>query len=88
MQRSVIRKVKGGKLVRVSVASERGMIAGVRITGDFFVHPEEALEELEKALRGASVSEVRRTVECATGGVALVGLKREDIVEMVEECLE
>ncbi len=88
MQRSIIRKAKGGKLVRVEVASEGGLITDVRITGDFFAHPEEGVEQVEKALRGASISEVRNIVESATGGIELVGLKREDIVEMVEECLE
>jgi lipoate-protein ligase A len=88
VERSVSRKVKGGKLVKVTVRSEGGRIAEVRITGDFFAHPEEGLEQVERELRGATVSEVRKTVESATGGVTLVGLKREDIIEMVEECLE
>ena len=88
MERSVIRKVKGGKLVKVAVVSEGGRIAAVSITGDFFAHPEEGLELVERELIGAAISEVRGTVESATGGVTLVGLKSEDIIEMVEECLE
>ncbi len=88
MERSVIRKVKGGKLVKVTVVSEGGRIAAVSITGDFFAHPEEGLELVERELIGAAISEVRGTVESATGGVTLVGLKSEDIIEMVEECLE
>jgi len=88
VERSVIRKVKGGKLVKVTVVSEGGRIAAVSITGDFFAHPEEGLELVERELIGAAISEVRGTVESATGGVTLVGLKSEDIIEMVEECLE
>jgi len=87
-ERSVSRKVKGGKLVKVTVRSEGGRISEVMITGDFFAHPEEGLEQVERELRGTTVSEVRKTVESATGGVTLVGLKREDLIEMVEECLE
>ncbi len=88
MERSVVRKGKGGKLVKVTVVSEGGRIAAVSITGDFFAHPEEGLEQVERELIGAAISEVRGTVESATGGVTLVGLKSEDIIEMVEECLE
>jgi len=80
--------VKDGKLVKVTVVSDGGRIVEARITGDFFAHPEEGLEQVERELRGAGISEVRKTVESATGGITLVGLKREDIIEMVEECME
>jgi len=87
-ERAVIRKVKGGKLVRVKVKSKCGLIEDVKITGDFFAHPEEGLEEMERELRGTSIGKVRAVLESATGGITLIGMSREDLVEMIEECLE
>jgi lipoate-protein ligase A len=45
-------KVQGGKLIRVQLDVQADRISHVKITGDFFMHPEELIEELEKALIG------------------------------------
>jgi lipoate-protein ligase A len=54
-------KVVGGKLLRVSlslVEKNTGLcIKTIRIYGDFFMHPEEALDDLEVALTGCSFEE-------------------------------
>jgi lipoate-protein ligase A len=50
-------KVKGGKLIRVQLETESNKIRKVKVTGDFFLHPEELIEELEKALEGATLHE-------------------------------
>ncbi len=50
-------KVEGGKLVKVQLCSENGKIDEVKITGDFFLHPEELIEELEKTLEGSEINE-------------------------------
>jgi lipoate-protein ligase A len=47
-------KVPGGKLLRVKVEAE-DFINAVRISGDFFLHPEEALPAVEKSLIGQTV---------------------------------
>ncbi len=44
-------KVPGGKLLRAFVESNsNNQIISVKITGDFFLHPEELLPEIETAL--------------------------------------
>jgi hypothetical protein len=45
-RRVVVRKVKGGKLFRLSVGLRPGG-ADVRLDGDLFIHPEEKLEDVE-----------------------------------------
>jgi len=50
-------KVEGGKLVKVQVTTEGNRIRKVKITGDFFLYPEEFLEELEEALVGSRLDE-------------------------------
>ena len=45
---------KLGKIVkiRVSYNQESQLIQTIKITGDFFIHPEEVIEELEQRLCG------------------------------------
>jgi len=50
-------KVAGGKLLRVCLDVHAGAIAAIRITGDFFMHPEEAIETLEQMLVGVAWEE-------------------------------
>ncbi len=58
-------KAPGGKLVRVRLREEAGEIRSVRISGDFFLIPEESLSKLEKVLEGTPLqeSELRLLVE-------------------------
>ncbi len=48
-------KAPGGKLVRVRLSEDKGIIDKVEITGDFFLVPEEELPRLESMLLGAKL---------------------------------
>ncbi len=50
-------KAPRGKLVRVRLKEENGVIDSVRISGDFFLVPEEDLSKLEKMLEGVALRE-------------------------------
>lgn len=41
-------------MVKLLAEVEGGRLKGIKITGDFFIHPEESLELLEKELVGRS----------------------------------
>lgn len=45
-------KVPGGKLVRANFSAENGIITAMNINGDFFLDPDEALEDINTALVG------------------------------------
>ena len=45
-------KVPGGKLVVVDLEVDDGRLARVRLSGDFFLEPPEALEDINQALCG------------------------------------
>jgi lipoate-protein ligase A len=49
-------KVAGGKLIRIQLVKKEGRIEKLKITGDFFLHPEELIEDLEKALVDQTLS--------------------------------
>ena len=50
-------KVKGGKLIKVQLTQKDKKIEKIKITGDFFLYPEELIEELEEALAGNLLDE-------------------------------
>lgn len=45
-------KVPGGKLVVADLEVRDGRLADVRISGDFFLEPPEALEAIDRGLNG------------------------------------
>ena len=50
-------KAPGGKLLRIRLTEERGVIQSVEITGDFFLVPEDSLPKLEKMLEDVPLKE-------------------------------
>lgn len=80
-------KVAGGKLVKVELESWSGEISRVKITGDFFVHPEEALVELEECLQGCGLEEAmiaaRLEEKVYENGCQLVGFSPADIAKAI-----
>jgi len=80
-------KVEGGKMIRVQLTERGGRIQEVRITGDFFLHPEELIEDLETALVGQPLREsdladsIRRLVE--ERGATLLGASPRDFARCV-----
>lgn len=79
-------KVAGGKLLRVRMNIQEGKLAAITITGDFFMHPEEAIEMLEHMLLGCPLNEdaVRAGVEAffATD-VQVIGAGADDFVHVI-----
>ena len=51
---SVSSTTKLGKIVKISMSynKESQLIHSIKITGDFFIHPEEVIEQLEHGLCG------------------------------------
>ena len=49
-------KVVGGKLVVVDLDTADGVITDVSLNGDFFLEPDDALEDLNDALRGLPIA--------------------------------
>ncbi len=50
-----------GKLLKIFLEEKNGKIDDIKITGDFFSHPEEHIELLEKSLKGASIQSTALT---------------------------
>lgn len=82
------RKVEGGKLVKVKVEGTE-----VTILGDFFMHPEESIEGLERRLAEIIDSDTE-TIESEIrdhfeeNGIEFLGASPRDIAELVSEATE
>ena len=85
-------KVPGGKLVVADVAVEAGKLARVRISGDFFLEPPDALASIDHALTGqpADASETELALAVATGlprEAELFGFSPEAVAVAVRRAL-
>jgi lipoate-protein ligase A len=61
MQGVATEKVPGGKLLRIKVDYD-DKINNVKITGDFFIHPEESVTEIENLLKGTKKDEDEKII--------------------------
>lgn len=80
-------KVKGGKLIKVELRKKDGKIDFIKITGDFFMHPEELIEDLERTLIGCSLNEaeIAETIKnfIKKHEVSLLGAAPEDFAKCI-----
>ena len=86
-------KVKEGKVVKVEVDCDN-VISDIKITGDFFIHPEDMLDEIEKSIigleRSASVETITSTIQSriADRDVQMIGISPESIALLIREALK
>ncbi|MGY1438835.1 lipoate--protein ligase family protein [Streptomyces reniochalinae] len=85
-------KVPGGKLVVVDLDDEGGVLRGVRVAGDFFLEPDEALTAIDQALEGApsdtDAAGLTARVEAALPeGTVMYGITAEGVAVAVRRAL-
>ena len=85
-------KVPGGKLVVVDLDVVDGRLAGVRLSGDFFLEPDDALEAIDAALTGldagADTAEIAGRVRSALPpGAVLLGFTPEAVATTVRRAV-
>jgi lipoate-protein ligase A len=102
MQREIIKKIPNGKFIRIKIDADDaqdaddatapfGKINGIKITGDFFLHPEESIEVIEKSLidmPANSTSEefagkIHQALAAQSAG--FIGVSAEDIATAIAE---
>ena len=83
----ITEKVPDGKLVRIKVSFENNTIKTIQITGDFFVHPESAIEKLEQCLAGIDTQNIKKTLDekIAQDKIEIIGFTSNDIARMIEQ---
>ena len=79
-------KVPGGKLIRVEIEIDAGVVRRAAVKGDFFAHPEEAFERAESGLAGLHVEELPSSARqlFGEGLLAIFGATPDDIAFALE----
>ena len=88
-------KVPGGKLLRIKVEfnPEDSIIENVEMHGDFFIHPEEFVEDIEQLLVNLDQKDSEQSISAALqrlvedGGAELVGITPESIARTFKTAL-
>lgn len=86
-------KVPGGKLVVVDLDVVDGRIANFRLAGDFFLEPDEALDDINAAINGLSAEADPATIAKAVqqalpAGAVLLGFSPEAVATTVRRALQ
>ncbi len=87
----VLRKIDKGKLLRLDIETSDDRISRIRINGDFFIHPEESIKELEQGLLGQEMSRqkiidrIQKTKK--KHGIRMIGITPEGIADAVLSAL-
>ncbi len=74
-------KVPGGKMLRVSVEIEDCIIKFFKITGDFFIHPEKAIIDIERFLKGKHIENISAELSSFVkkNKITLIGFSPNDL---------
>jgi hypothetical protein len=80
-------KVSGGKLIKVQLTAKENLIEKIKIMGDFFLHPEESIESLEKELENQVLEEqnITSTIKAflKRHNAILLGVSPEDFARCI-----
>ncbi len=78
-------KVKGGKLIKCMIEIEENAIKKIKFSGDFFMHPEEKIEELEKRMEGVELNEekIKKIFDEFFMKIEVIGADKEDFLKLV-----
>lgn len=85
-------KVPGGKLVVIDLDVADGRLADVKVSGDFFLEPPEALDGIDRALTGLSADASLEALSAAVAaslppGSEMFGFSPEAVAVVVKRAL-
>ena len=76
---------KAGKLIRVRAVFDDERIVDIRITGDFFLYPEEKLEHIEEKLRNRRLSDADGIIREELSDAEYEGISPEELSRAIRE---
>lgn len=85
--KKAIYKVPDGKLLKIFLEEKDAVIEDVKITGDFFMHPEEKIVDLENSIKGESLVQdalvLKLNAAIGREGIELFGADAESIAKAI-----
>ncbi|KYK23366.1 hypothetical protein AYK24_01095 [Thermoplasmatales archaeon SG8-52-4] len=94
MKSKSVYKIPNGKLLKINLDynPDKNNINNVRITGDFFVHPEEAIELIEDELINIQLDKIKLNKKIQSvidqNNLELIGLDAEGLTNGILMCLK
>ena len=78
-------KVPEGKLLRLKVDIKKNSIKQIKIAGDFFIHPEEAILEIEEFLTEININEIEKKLSSflRKRKIQIIGFTPGDLQEVI-----
>lgn len=81
-------KRQGGKVIGVSFNYKNDIFSDVRIYGDFFVFPEEGIDNLEKSINQKSLPELLQLIDdFFSSDIKVYGITAGDLKEVFERAI-
>lgn len=82
-------KAPGGKLVVAEFDVADGQLANVRITGDFFLFPDDAIHVIANSLNGATIDDdwAERIRRAIGPDVEMLGFGPDDVAAAIRRAL-
>ena len=93
MHVEITHKIPQGKLVRISLDFDTTILQNIKICGDFFIHPEETIEEMERALYHLPVETAETRIQqlldraVHTKNAQLIGVDTQNIAKLIHEAI-
>jgi lipoate-protein ligase A len=81
---------KSKNLIKISLEyTEKKIISSIRITGDFFLYPEETLDQIEASLLGTKMdrNSIKETIEKCLSHSEEFGFDSESLTDAIIGCL-
>jgi len=92
MQSKSVYKVPNGKLLKISLDYNDTVISEIKIMGDFFAYPEEAIEIMENELKNISLDRdsllKRINSVIKENNIEFIGLNAEGLTDGIMMCLK
>ena len=82
---------KSKKLIKISLEyTDSKIISSIRITGDFFLYPEETLDQIEAGLIGTKIDRksIKETIENCLSHSEAFGFDSESLTDAIMGCLQ
>ncbi|MEM1513682.1 MAG: lipoate protein ligase C-terminal domain-containing protein [Candidatus Thermoplasmatota archaeon] len=78
-------KVKNGKLIKCRIVLKNSTIEDIKFHGDFFIYPEEKIEEIEKKMKGIRYEEeeIKKILYENFSGLEIIGATIEDFLKAI-----
>ena len=83
-------KIPGGKLLACELTLTDGRISDIKLFGDFFMHPEAAIIDLESAIRDATPLTYSDKIQgfFKDSDIVLYGVSPQDFIQVIRLALD